>query len=394
MNLNDKEELNRQSRIDFIKQIKEEECLEKAIVLSKIKKAKTRFILGLCNGENVTRKKNDSPDIVRLINDPANPLCGYYIGIEHFLVDQISKQKSGKSFSVSSEYDSHIQKIYKQGRTFLDNGENISEEIKRELAQNTFGYAASVHETDYEDLLNAFQYTLKKHLSKVQEYKKEMKAISGDAPYKLVFLIEINCLAPRTFLNIGRRTIPNVSQLFPVTEDIVSILNSVDQQDVDYVVLYFHQPHKKDVADVVAVEVGNVVSSLRQQGIHVFRFCGDNLKIRFNIEDYIQKTDNGYDIKYNMALTASENYMKLFIPGLRIAYLARTKGEPFLCSRIIQGLMYAFGNKSSFVEKEPGNWFVRSEFPQQIVLQRFDEFCEKYPIDKDDSNQENNRNVL
>lgn len=136
------------------------------------------------------------------------------------------------------------------------------------------------------------------------------------------------------------------------------------------------------------METGNVASSLRQQGIHVFRFCGDNLKIRFNIEDLIHKTGYGYDVKYNTVLSPSDNYMQMFIPGLRKAYSAKAEGKPFLCSRIIQGFMYAFGNKAGFVEKEPGNCFVRSEFPQQNALQRYDEFCRKFPVGKDDSRKE------
>lgn len=388
MKQNGNKEFDGLSRIDYKKQKKEELCLKKAIELSVSKKAKTRFILNLCNGEYVIREKNDSPDIVRFIRDQSNPLYGCYVGIEHFLVDQVSKQKSGKPSSLSAEYDSHIQETYEQGRAFLDNGETIPEKTKEDLFKNTFGYAASVHETDYDILLNAFQYALKKHLSKVEDYKEELKSLSGGAPYKLVFLIEINCLAPHTFLNIGHRTIQNTNQLFPMTDDIVNILDGIDKQAVDYIVLYIHQPHKKDISDVIAMEAGNIASSLRKQGVHIFRFCGDNLKIHFNIEDFIRKTGYSYDVKYNTVLSPSDNYMQMFIPGLRKAYFARTEGKPFLCSRIIQGLMYAFGDKAGFVEKEPGNYFVRSEFPQQIALQRYDEFCRKYPVGKDDSRQE------
>lgn len=182
------------SKIDNIKEDKEEKCLEKAIMLARTKKAKTRYILNLCAGNKVKRRKNDRPDIIRMINMPGDPLNGCYIGIEHFLVDQVSKQKSGKLHSVSSEYQNQIQKVYEKGRKCLEAGGDVSEDIKQEMAENAFGYATSIHETHYDNILYSLKYGLEKHLEKIEEYRSEIQSIAGDRPYKLAFLIEISCL--------------------------------------------------------------------------------------------------------------------------------------------------------------------------------------------------------
>lgn len=173
-----------------------------------------------------------------------------------------------------------------------------------------------------------------------------------------------------------------------MTDDIVKIFDTVDAQKLDYIILYIHQPHKRDVSDVIAIETGDIVSSLRKQGVHIFRYCGDNMKIHFDLHELERAPGERFTFKYDILLSHSENSMNQIMPGLRAAYEARSQGIPLFCTRMIQEYMYALGNKVDFFEKEPGNWFVRSEYLQPIVLQRYYSFLKKYPITENDDNME------
>lgn len=88
------------SAIDLQKKRHEEETLKEAIRLAKTKKKLTRDILSILDGEKINRPENERPDIVTRSKIKQATGTEVIIGIEHFLVEQVSAKKKGHMESI------------------------------------------------------------------------------------------------------------------------------------------------------------------------------------------------------------------------------------------------------------------------------------------------------
>lgn len=367
---------------DQFKERLEEDCLKRACILAKTKRAKTRNILRMMEGASVSRQKNDSPDMIKIASSGSKPV---YIGVEHFLVDQATITKAGKTQSSAQQHRQQIMRDYKQGHALYENEEPIPDELVKKLAEDIFRYAAAVNHSGYESLLLAFRTALNKHLSKVSVYRNEVARYANGVPIKMAFLIEIHCYAKTLFLNYGRSVRNNPDALIPMYSDIVKLLEEIDSSMVDYVILYIQKASDKSVANVIALETGNIAGCLRSQGIPIYEYCSDGVNINFRQDTTEQIDADSFCVNYEVIPDHHDNYMKRFIPGLRKAYELRRQGKPFAAPRSIQGLMYAFGNNVSFVTGNDGEVSIKTVLTQEEVIARYDEFARKNVIGEDES---------
>lgn len=369
------------SSIDAKKERHEEECLDAAIQLSKSKRAMTRNIMRMLSGATVNRDKNDRPDIIRLwhSNKPDEP--DMYIGIEHFLVDQVTKTKGKKLKSVGAEYRSHIQQTYEVGHAAIENGQEIPEENREKLATDVFKLAAATNESGYDELLQALKNSLRPHAERAAAYRQEIQKYAGNHPIKLALLVEIRCYFPHLFLNNGRSVQPNTDCLMPMFREVVDELEKVDGSLVNYIVLYITNTVDKSKTTVIAVEAGRVTQCLRSQSIPIYEYCGTDVDLHYTTPQCIKTDDGNYKFGYSITHAPDAARMDKYVPALKAAYTARHEGKPFAASRNIQSYLYAFGGKIEFAT-DPNDdlLFSVNDTDQEEILRRFDEFTAKYPV--------------
>lgn len=369
------------NHIDEAKNAHEEECFKKAILLSKGKKNKTEEILRYLDGEILNRDKNDRPDIICKCQKGKHGNKTVYVGIEHFLVDQVSVKQSKKIVSKYQEDRRHVQNIFNNAHEVLSSGGEVSKETEDELVDKTFDLAKNVTESTYESFLTAFQYHLHKHCLSAESYRKNVAELSDGVPIEIAFLIEIRTNFPRLFFNSDRGVVENKNGFMPMSQDIVNLLSEIPTNTVDYVVLLLENTMKKDVADVVAIRTGNIEKHLQRQGILTYKYFGDRLDPQ--IKKGIHTVDDTgthrvhYDFNYRDA-----NALDCCIEGIMGAHKAKKKGAPFVTTRNIEASLYALGDSLEFSKDCFGKWKMSTLYDQDTVLQRFDAFIAKYPIER------------
>lgn len=373
------------SVIDNAKSAHEEYCLKEAIRLAASKKSKTGEIMQYLNGEIIARGKNDRPDIIcRCEKGKKNPQT-VYVGIEHFLVDQVSIQQAKKLVSKDRENREYLNKLRDKAQDHISSGNDIPEKIESDFADGVFNLAQCINESGYNSLLNAFQVHLQKHLSSVPQYRINVEKLAGESPVEIAFLIEIKCNFDRIFLNNGQNISENKNGLMPMFQGVVDLLAQISTDSVDYIVLYIRNTIKTNNADVIAIRTGHIKKHLENQGIPVYPYYSESLDSKIKKNDHIIDDDGNHQIIYQIIHRNVDN-IDYLMPGLKKAYEAKKKGLPFAATRSIQLCLYALGQNIMFTKNRFGHWDVTTQDSKEKVLKRLDAFCERFPIRRDTSN--------
>ena len=364
--------MSNKSKKDEKKELQEEGILLNAIRLSKTKKKLTRDILSMLNGESVSREKNDRPDIIKVVNTVDNRKL--FLGVEHFLVEQVSVNKKGSRVSVIKEKTNYAEKIIDKKDEYLDDPARL-QSAQEEIANVVFDIASQINKSGIDELKESFIVAWEKHLSRVKEYRDNVKAYADGIPIRMAFLIEIRCNADDVFLNNGRTVIRRRNSVYPVFKWMVEELEKAKPELLEYIILYISNPINTEEENVVAIETRDIQGSLRKQGIVVYEYCDDPGEIDFTKHEI---TERG--LEYSIEVKNEDSFGLDSIPILRQAYEYRHNGSPFVASRSIQSMMYSYG-KAQFKRSASGIVLI-SEFPQKTVLGRFEEFVKKYPVEK------------
>lgn len=369
------------SKNDRKKELNEENCLDDAIRLAKSKRAMTRNIMNMLSGTTVTRAKNDRPDIIRVWHS-NNPNEGdIFIGIEHFMVDQVIKIKKSRIDSVGAEYRSIIQKLYTAGHNALQSGQEIPEKIRDKFVNNVLALSAATGESGYAELMASLKKNLHSHAQRASAYRDEIQNVANGHPIKLALLIEIRCHFPNLFLNHGRTVCQSKDGLMPMFREVVDELETVDSNSVDYIILYIKNTVDKQLKNVIAVKTGNVAKSLRKQAIQIYEYCGMDADLQFVNIKCEKVNDDGYHFNYSIKHSANATQMEAYIPALKSAYAAIHQGKPFATTRNIQGFLCAFGKNVKFSSNPDDDLpFSVYDIDAEEILRRFDAFTAKYPV--------------
>lgn len=353
---------------DIKKENHEEAILENAIRLSRKKKKLTRDILSLLDGETIYRDKNDRPDIVR-----AKEVNGrkVFVGVEHFLVEQVSVNKKGSRVSVIKEKRSYAEKIIDNKETYLNDPDGVKK-AKIEIANIVFDIASQTNKSGIKELKESFDVAWKRHLSNAEDYRENVIHLADGNPIKLAYLIEVRSNADDVFLNNGRTAIRRKNSIYPVFTWMIEELEKANPESMDYIILYLTNPIHTEIEDVIAVEVKDIRGSLRKQGIIAYEYCDDPSVIDINKYDITERS-----LKYTLEVKNKDSFGMDMIPILQQAYKYKTKSIPYVVSCSIQSMMYAFG-RARFIGNS-SEIKVISEFPQEIALLRYAQFITKYP---------------
>lgn len=354
------------SQHDFNKESLEESILNQAIRLSKHKRKLTRQILSYMNGKTINRDKNDKPDIVRVIPEQLTAGEKILIGIEHFLVEQVSVNKKSKRVSVIHEKRSYLEKLIAKKPNYENNIEEY-QKIKGIIANSVFDIAAQANSSRIPELNESFCVALENHIAREKEYYDNMKELAKGNTHKLAFLIEIHCKTDDDFLNNGKTVIRRHNNIYPVLDWMVDELEKIDSKIIDYIVLYFKHSINDSIEDVIAIETQDIRNSLRKQGIVIYHYCDDPDKTKFH---NLGLTDKG--LKYKIDMENKETYIDDMEPILQQAYKYKKDNIPYVAPRAIQEFLYALGDRYN-----GKNLKEIIHTPETLI--RFDQFVRKYP---------------
>lgn len=358
----------KKSQHDIEKETIEESALNQAISLSKYKRKLTRQILSYMNGKTINREKNDKPDIVRIIPEQFFSGEKLIIGIEHFLVEQISVGKKSKRISILQEKRSYIKKLIAEEKK--ENNSAEYQKLREIVTSIIFEIAEKANSSRIPELKESFCVALNNHLARENDYYDNMKKLAKGNSHKLALLIEIHCKTDDDFLNNGRTVIRKHNDIYPVFDWMVDELEKIDSEIIDYIILYFKHSIHEGIEDVIGIETKDIRGGLKKQGIIVYHYCDDPDKTKYNNLGL-----SGKGLKYSIEMENKETYIDDMEPILQKAYEYKKNSIPFVAPRAIQEFLYALGDRYN------GKNLKEIIYTPETLF-RFDQFIRKYPLEK------------
>lgn len=336
------------SNKDEKKEYQELSCFETAIALSRKGGGQTYDILKYLDGKAICREKKDRPDIVRLCTKGKKKPREILVGIEHFRVDQLSKEFGGKRVSKNAEYLKHIQNAYDNGHQELMQTNDISEQVQTELLNQISGLAQENVRKCYSTLVDDFSYNLSNHLSKVEQYKENLKEFAKGIPVELAFLIEVHASFPPLFLNNDNSVAFSPKGKLIIFKDLADEIAKISNKQVDYIIILYYDCGSdiENATDVLAFRTGKIQDHLMRQGVSIYKYAGGNIKSKNGFNKSIVKWTKNPHGDYNVIAEYDDvdekEAMDSIYHALYVAYYSKKNNIPFVTSREVQSLLEAF----------------------------------------------------
>ena len=156
------------------------ECLNYAIQYAKYQRGNSRKTLNLLQNEDFGRAIDERPDFVKCCPAHAKNEKGTLLGIEHFQVDHFSDKLKGNKVGGSTiKFHNDIFIAQQNWSNEVSSTEGITDNAAKEFAQLVARGLYNRYAATYNAFLFAFEFSLKKHLSKVEEYRNYLASISA-----------------------------------------------------------------------------------------------------------------------------------------------------------------------------------------------------------------------
>ena len=372
------------SSIDEKKQQNELACFETAVSLAQQRGGKTLEILNYLNGTPVPRAKEDKPDLVRVCTRGKKNPRKVLVGIEHFRVDQRSAQGKGKRVSKGAEFTRHAWDAYEKGhQEFLQTGK-ASDQSQRALLKQAVGLAQENIRSSYSSLIEDFSFHLNRHLERTDIYRENLQRISGEMPIELAFLIEMHAYLPPLLLNEGDKVTLNPSGRLVMFQELVNELAKISSKTVNYFVLVFNGSGATQFTDVIAFRSGNIKNHLRQQGISVYRYAGNDIlgesayqALRVQWEESLS---GDCRVLTDFSGVDRKETLRSFGHALRYAFSLKDRGIPFAATSEVQSsLDAAFPYIDGFTELDG---IIQPHYKKgtdlKLISARYDSAIENY----------------
>ena len=336
--------------------IEEEKCLNCVIEYCKTQKGFAKHIGNRLSGVEVERETNECPDFVSYVPLTNTQKKNIIIGIEHFQVDHFSeKMRNGKVTSKANEYLRELTKVDNEFNEVFKKDAPIPESLRHAFAKLT---AMSVHNrftASYDSYYLSFEYSLKKHLRKVDQYISNLQQLAhGNYDIELCFLIDVYSDFSDIFLfdNQGLRK-PDTG-IAPMFDDIIDLLETVDKKRVQYIILRFNDVNPKDSKRIIALRSGNIRLQLNRMKIKVYKYTGDdhfcamvysvNRKLPY---EYKHRFD-GENIDVELYMPSDDIPMKerfsFVLQGFVESMQLKQQGRYYATSMLVQMMMYVYGD--------------------------------------------------
>ena len=212
------------------KKINEQLCLEYVLKKGMKLGGDSKRIIKKLSYTEFERENLERPDFIRYCPPANKHEKGTLIGIEHFRVDALSLQKKNRTVaSTGAEIQTRLEKFYNCWKD-----KTIDETMVLELIDIFADYICKQEKATYNTYRRAFEYSIEKHLQKVDEYIFNLSKLAGRKyNYELGFLIEIHSEFDDMFLNYPDGKYVRQSNIFPIFADLVRFLQEkIDNKHV------------------------------------------------------------------------------------------------------------------------------------------------------------------
>jgi len=364
-------------------------------------KGDSKRIGKLMSGIDVERKSDERPDFIRYVAPANKNDRGIVVGIEHFMVDHLSKEKLSKKKtkyqSMGRIYQNNTLSYFNKWQEKVLNSEHIPDEAITGLCDTL---SAHFNNSAYATIMTfyySFKSALDTHIASIDEYKRAIKveANKRNADNKLIILIEVHSTFQNLFFHHNRNIHFENRPVMLVLDEFVQLLEKADKR-VDYYVLNF-----SDTLDTstktVAVNAKDIRGSLKKQRVLIYHYCGADLYLPKDlafVKDYsmeMKHEEHGEEITFQafppMSTMRPEYKLKFIYSALRMVYIYYAKKEPVVLDLDVERtLEILFQHIVSWRKCEGDNWSYEPIFltvPSVDYIEKaFDAFDKRWNLDE------------
>lgn len=324
------------------KKERELKCLNTAIENCLSQKGDSKRIGELMSGADVERKSEERPDFIRYVAPANKNDRGIVVGIEHFMVDHLSKEKQSKKKtkyqSMGRIHQNNTLSYFNKWQEKVLNSEQIPDEAITGLCDTLSAYFNNSAYATIKTFYYSFKSALDTHMASIDEYKRAIKveADKRNADNKLIILIEVHSAFQDLFFHHNMNIHFENRPVMLVLDEFIQLLEKADKR-VDYYVLTFG-----DTLDTrtktVAINAKDIRGSLKKQRVPIYHYCGADLYLPKDlafVKDYsmeMKHEEHGEEITLkafpSMSTMRPEYKLKFIYSALRMVYIYYAKKEP------------------------------------------------------------------
>lgn len=371
---------------------KERDCLKKVLQYSKQSRGKVKQFLQSLATYDI--QEDERPDFI-FVNRGIE--C---IGLEHFVVDHLSQKNTNDKVASNGIlerkiYDDFVAKCVEN----TDLSDQMLDELFDDFIKILCSHAGKSLSATYPTFIEAFKYSLNTHLSKVEEYRANLRMKYSDKIY-LGFLIEVHSEFEYLFLNNSRGTQRVKFGYLPIFYDIIQTIKQSCNGKIDFIILYSGEKMYKNSDKVRVFSIKNIERDLERQGERIYLYASEDCALApfqsmqedLCIKPEISHNDQGYNVVFNFSRRdmCKEDILDLMHFAFYRACWAKAHRKDFACSPSMLCLLEVYAKYVigwDIPENEEERWKVKPKFryvPQEVVDEELSEFNKKWGINTND----------
>lgn len=261
-------------------------CLNWASSKTNQNKGSSKKILRFLSCPDFSEAEQEHPDFIKMVPSEGNGKATL-LGIEHFAVNHYSKKihENGEKYEIGSTGTFQEKRILKMQKDHIESDDN-PEDAFNNVINNLRDVISDLNciqgSSIYPNLIDAFDYSLTKHVKKIDDYQSTLKKLSYNRfETKLMFLIEIRTWFPSLFLHNNLKINSDRSGIAPLFDDYIRLIEEKDPKErIDYIVFCVTGVIATNKHYVVAVKRHHIRRELEKMHIPVYTYCGEDAYLR------------------------------------------------------------------------------------------------------------------
>ena len=288
------------------------DCLNLVIKECKKQHGFSKTISKLFLGVDVPRKTTERPDFLKHYKSQNTNEKDVIIGIEHFRVDQYSRElKDNRIGSFGIRYENNLKTTSEKWHGEIETSSHIPEEAISDIGSLVKEHLELRIQATYNAFVETFKYTLNKHIQSIDAYYASIDKYAENCDKKLAFLIEIHSGFDELFFH-DNKGIHHGTKTVPLFEELVTLLEKIDSKKVHYLVLCFGGIVYGENVNVIAVPTQNIRKQLMKRHFSIYQYIGEDIFLsRFQTPRLDMKTSekhytDGENIHFNVQVTSRD----------------------------------------------------------------------------------------
>lgn len=387
------------------KKQKEEESLKEAFSFARKKVGRTHRIMQQLDGELIERHDAERPDFILRVKPTSKHDSGSIVGIEHFVVDHYSfRNRQGVLESASKKDLGLYRGITNKYRNLGNASEQQIDNAVTEFTEVICKSLVSKIQSGYKSLVEAFRYTMDLHLEKIAEYRKNLGRYVKKEKSVLCFYIEVISDFNEFLFVTGDKVKRYKPGYFPLFQEIVSMLETLKEKGVEYVIIAMRVPITEKLVDVIALPTTNIRQECQRQNIVIYHYAARDrwLGEKYseikdaNVERTIKKTDGQYHAQFTFkACGLNPDIMrKLIDKSVCFVCWVKSRNESYAADVVVQAFVET--EAPYIVEWEQGSgensWMVTPKYSgnlpsKEVLMANFERLNHQYGFTEAEENE-------